>query len=238
MAVQTGVVVEDAWLGAALGRPAYRVTFAEGIARHVGDQADAFYYARVDTDRVAEVARLCAVGFYVVDTAVTFDRPVGHPAPSSLPVRDCTPDDAEAVLHIAASCFRFSRFHLDPLIKVEVANQLKRSWVRSCLDGKRGEHVLVALVNDRPAGFLAVLRDGPRAVIDLIGVAPEGQRAGVGAALMAAFVDKYSEVEVLRVGTQVANVPSTRFYEKSGFRLCGSQYVLHLHAREGKPVRP
>jgi len=37
----------------------------------------------------------------------------------------------------------------------------------------------------------------------------------------------------LRVGTQVANIPSTRLYEKAGFRLRASHYVLHAHGPLG-----
>jgi RimJ/RimL family protein N-acetyltransferase len=33
----------------------------------------------------------------------------------------------------------------------------------------------------------------------------------------------------MRVGTQIANIPSIRLYEAMGFRLVGAQHILHCH---------
>ena len=48
------------------------------------------------------------------------------------------------------------------------------------------------------------------------------------------FAEHYRDVNELIVGTQVANVPSVQLYESLGFRLKSSQYVLHMHVREGE----
>jgi ribosomal protein S18 acetylase RimI-like enzyme len=150
-------------------------------------------------------------------------------------IRLAEPADRDAVLDIAGSCFRFSRFHQDPRIGVQAAHAVKRAWAANCLDGKRGEEMLVALDQGRPAGFLAVLLAQDAAIIDLIGVATQSQRRGIGAALVDAFIGRWrTRVPRLRVGTQEANEPSVRLYEGRGFRLAGKTRVLHAHLREGR----
>ena len=65
-------------------------------------------------------------------------------------------------------------------------------------------------------------------VIDLIAVDDAYRRRGI-AAEMIAFVESQFAPAQLVVGTQVANLPSVRLYEKLGFRLAGAQYVFHFH---------
>ena len=53
---------------------------------------------------------------------------------------------------------------------------------------------------------------------------------GVGAALVSAFVQRHGPLATeLRTGTQIANVPSLRLYERLGFSISSASYVLHLH---------
>jgi len=89
----------------------------------------------------------------------------------------------------------------------------------------------------RIAGFLAVTGgedDGVRhKTIDLVAIAPELQGRGIGRAVMRFFFRHYAGAcDRLRVGTQVANVPSMRLYEGVGMRIERAQYVLHLHVPE------
>jgi ribosomal protein S18 acetylase RimI-like enzyme len=82
-------------------------------------------------------------------------------------------------------------------------------------------------------GFLTALvavEAGRRvATIDLVGVDSGRQRSGVGSALVAAFAAHYGGCDLLRVGTQAANLPSLGFYERLGFTIQQTAYVLHRH---------
>jgi ribosomal protein S18 acetylase RimI-like enzyme len=145
--------------------------------------------------------------------------------------------DAEAVLDIAGSAYRYSRFHLDPLVPDELAHRIKREWCRNYVKKVRGDRLFVARAEGRPVGFLAALTTEAHgqlsAVIDLVGVHPEFQRRRIGAAMTQAFIDHYrGHAASLQVGTQVANVPSMRLYERLGFSMTKTQYVLHLHVRD------
>ena len=222
-------VREDRWLSDVLERPVFAV---EGDADASGTPPGALLYAKVPTTDVALAGRLCARGFVPVDVAVTLSRgpaPAGDPAAE---VVTALPDHSAELLDIAGSCFRFSRFHLDPVLPAELAHRVKREWVRSYIEGRRGVELLVALDGGRVAGFLAVLADGDARVIDLVGVAPAAQGRGFGGALVREFVARHGpRASELRVGTQIANVPSLRLYAAHRFGVSSSSFVLHLHTQ-------
>lgn len=220
---------EDPWLAGIFGYPVYAVDGPEALP-----SADrTFCYAKVPVDDVARVRALSAQGFFVVDVNVTltFDgagsrRPRGE----GVAVVPARPEHDEALIAIAGSCFRYSRFHLDPAIPNEVADRVKREWVRSYLEGRRGIELLAALEGADPVGFLAVLEADDARVIDLIGVAREAQGRGIGGALVEAFVERHAgRTRELRVGTQIANVPSLALYEGCGFAIATAAFVLHRH---------
>ncbi len=235
-------VREDSWLSERMGRPVFRIEPSEtdSLAVDIGDPlSGGFYYAKLDVQDVDSVRGLTKLGLYVVDVAVTFRMAL--PVPARVPepgeqviVRGVPPSNSDEVARIAGSCFRYSRFHLDPEIPKEVADRIKHDWVRSYLDGKRGECLLEAVIDDRPVGFLAVLacRDdrGQGRVIDLVGVDTAFQGRGIGSRLVAHFVDAYQGAcDYLEVGTQIANIPSLGLYQAAGFSVAGAKYVMHAH---------
>jgi GNAT superfamily N-acetyltransferase len=241
----------DTWLSAIFRYPAYRVSPTLGNGRStepvnlagLAQSPDAFFFAKIPTQDVSSVEGLGQFGFRVVDVNVTFDRP-SSPSSNidqidSIKVVDATPVHHPAILDIAASAFVYSRFHLDPHVPNPVANTIKRAWIENYCLGKRGDSLLVALVDGRPAGFAAALASHVHGknmrVIDLIGVANEFQGRGIGKGLVASFIDRYAgHCDGLRVGTQAANIPSMRLYEQSGFRISETVYVMHAHVKNGK----
>lgn len=224
-------VIPDAWLTGLFGRPVSRVEPGADVSSL---PSPGFAYAKVPVADVAEVSRLEAAGFRAVDVNMIFARGGGDaPAPVA-PVVRVDAALAPAVLDIAGACFRYTRFHLDPCVDDALANRIKREWVRSYAEGRRGHSLWAALDGGRPAGFLAVLTTeagGKRqAVIDLIGVAASHQGRGLGRDLTRFFIREFAAYDELLVGTQAANAPSMRLYESCGFRASRSAYVLHRHA--------
>jgi len=224
-------VAADAWLTGLFGVPVSRVEPGADVSSL---PVPGFAYAKVPVENVAEVSRLEAAGFRVVDMNMTFTRRGGDvPAPAAL-IERVDAATAPAVLDIAGSCFRYSRFHLDPAVDDALAHRIKREWVRSYAEGRRGHSLWAVLDGGKPAGFLAVLTTetgGKRqAVIDLIGVAVASQGHGLGRDLTRFFIREFSTYDELLVGTQAANAPSMRLYESCGFRVSRAAYVLHRHA--------
>ena len=220
--------LRDAWLSDVLGFDAYGVTTASASAAPAKGRA--LYTCRVPAEDVEAVEGLADADFRIVDVNVTLERE-GDGGLSGTSVAPAAAHQYEALLDIAGSCFRYSRFHLDPHIPTELAHRVKREWVRSYVEGRRGVELLAATHDGEAAGFLAVLeaQDGAQ-VIDLIGVAAAVQGRGIGESLVGAFAQRHGDGgRTLRVGTQVANVPSLRLYEKLGFRVVSATYVLHRH---------
>jgi len=224
-------VVEDAWLAERLGRPV--LTFEAGddpaqVARAAAARAPAFAQAKIATAEVATAAALQDAGFRVVDVNVKLSRRAGGcDAPEA--VGSATEADREAVLDIAERHYDVSRFHRDAAIPTAVANAIKRDWAAAYLDGRRGERLLVVRRDRRTVGFLAVL--APSAglrVIDLVAVHPDARGSGAGRALVGALLA--SGDGRVDVGTQIANTGALRFYERLGFLVGETRYVLHLHA--------
>ncbi|MFN8413209.1 MAG: GNAT family N-acetyltransferase [Anaerolineales bacterium] len=241
--------VPDAWLSEVFGYDVIRVGLEKGETFDSKDvfpktslPQRAFYYTKVPVTSVAQVGALTNAGFRVTDVNVTFERePAMAPISNkTIIVRDVQPEDENAVLAIAESSFVYSRFHLDPFVSKELADKIKREWIANYIRKQRGERLLVAEVDGKPAGFLALLVVGDAdktGVIDLIGVGKNMQGRGVGRSLVEFHIqDAYQKYAHLIVGTQIANVPSMRLYAKCGYSISNSSYVLHAHVSEGKVI--
>ena len=241
-------IEHDAWLSATLARPAFAVHLPSSGSRpaslralsdHAGDHAGGFYFAKLSLLDLDAVSDLCDAGFRVVETSLSLARPMkgAPPARATTNGPAVAPYDGrwrDEVMAIAGSCFRYSRFHVDPRFERSLADHVKREWIRSYVEGRRGDCLLVAHERGEALGFAAMLvteRDaGPAAVIDLIGVRPGDQRRGVGRSLLHAAIERYAaRCATIEAGTQASNVPSVRLYEWSGFRLVRSGLVLHRH---------
>jgi ribosomal protein S18 acetylase RimI-like enzyme len=223
-------VRDDAWLAERLGRPV--LTFEPGddpaALASAAAERGAFAQAKVPCDDVATAGALQDAGFRVVDANVTLSRPSGGvPAPAD--VDEATDADRDAVLDIATNDFDVSRFHRDPGIADADARRIKRDWAAAYFHGSRGDRMLVARRDGRPVGFLGVLAPSLGvAVIDIVAVRTDARGSGAGTALVEALLA--SSDGRVDVGTQIANTDALRFYERLGFVVRDTQYVLHLHA--------
>jgi dTDP-4-amino-4,6-dideoxy-D-galactose acyltransferase len=242
-------LVPDAWLSGIFGYDVIRVALEkdELVDPTTAFPKDslpqqAFYYTKVPVTSVRQVGALTSAGFRVIDVNVTFEREPAQQVNSnkSILVRDIQAGDENAVLTIAETAFLYSRFHLDPFISKELADKIKREWIANYVRHQRGERLLVAEVDGKPAGFLALLVTGEAekiGVIDLIGVAKNMQGRGAAQRLVEYHIqDAYQKYSRLIVGTQIANVPSMRLYAKCGYDISNSTYVLHAHVKEGRII--
>ncbi len=226
----------DVWLSGIFGYPALRVGNdpAGSPLSMLDARQPLFAYAKLDVSQVNRLSTLADAGFRVVDTALTFDGAISGASGSR--VRFARPEDRAQVSRIAGSAFRYSRFHLDPLVPAGVADAIKSSWATNYFDGKRGDGMVVAERDGLIVGFLQLLRaPQERLIIDLIGVDPARQGQGLGREMILhaarhGIGDDHIPATIT-VGTQAANTPSVRLYESLGLRLSSAQYVVHLHGR-------
>jgi ribosomal protein S18 acetylase RimI-like enzyme len=248
-------ILEDSWLARVFGYDVFRVepssiaseddardsVLAGEIREHFQVHARAFYYAKVVPTRTSFIRQLHEAGFRIADVNVTLSldtsqqaSSTGAPHRSRCEVGAVRREDESPVVEIARACFRYSRFHLDPYVPRATADAVKAEWVRSYLEGRRGDRLFIARADDQPVGFLAALVQddsaAATAVVDLIGVATTHQGRGIGEALVRAFADYYrNRCGQLQIGTQVANIASLRMCQKCGFSVTGSTYVFHKH---------
>lgn len=206
-----------------------------------------FVYTKIATNALAAVKLIEQWGFNLIDTNIVLDKSIlaaansseqaqtynlqpstSHPPQST--VRFATPTDETQIVAVARENFVYSRFHLDSAIPRQVADTIKAEWVRNYFLGKRGQQMVVAEVEGRIAGFLQLLY-GPdqTLVIDLIAVDNAQRRKAIASDMIAFAEANCGEFNQIRVGTQLANIPSLRLYEKIGFRVTEAHYVFHYH---------
>ncbi|MCK4304161.1 MAG: GNAT family N-acetyltransferase [Candidatus Eisenbacteria sp.] len=241
------ILTPDGWLEGFLGCPAWQIRSVSELAKLVKDDAAAccaafteltaspvFVYAKAPTDLIEQVTALTGCGFQLIDTNVVFDKPISANEDSAdrIIIRPARVEDQQRVGQIAGANFAFSRFHLDPAISNQTADAIKAAWAENFWSGQRGDAMLVAEVDNQVAGFLQLLvREPEVVVIDLIAVDKTFRNQGVATGLIAEAERLYSRCELIRVGTQIANLPSIRCYENTGFRLRSSAYLFHFHSR-------
>lgn len=245
----------DDWLSSMFGYDAFRITLNHDTTSpspekifSLSKSSSAFFYIKIPTRAVKQVASFTNIGFHVIDVSITYERlsknskkTISQTSPEII-IAEAQPNDQKRILEISSKCFIFSRFHLDPYIPVTLANKIKREWVTNYFRKERGDRLLVAKLQDRPVGFLAVMNqnttNGKIRVIDLIGVSPIHQQMGIGKALVQFFInDSLPTYDVLKVGTQVANIPSMRLYESFNFVVSDAAYTLHAHIRNRKVLK-
>lgn len=230
----------DAWLSVHLGMPCIRLARAplsrdEQAAFRDWVSTPCFGYAKMPVDRVSDARAFEQLGFHVVDVNLTLEKSIAS-ARSNSPagVRSARPEDRTAVTAIARRSFRYSRFHLDPRIPSAKADEIKAAWAGNYFEGKRGDALYVAECEGVCAGFLQMVAADDAWVIDLIAVDAPYRGRGM-AEVMIRFAEARADRPLIRVGTQAANIPSLRLYEKLGFRMSAASYVFHLHAPEDLP---
>ena len=128
-------LLRDTWLSNVLACDAWKVTVdASGMddaTRHsiVQTGAPSFLYAKVPTTDIKGVAALSALGFNVIDTSITLERPAAdYPRPTDTGAcRFAEPSDRAAVSCLAQEGFAFSRLHLDPDVSHCAADRSRAS---------------------------------------------------------------------------------------------------------------
>jgi ribosomal protein S18 acetylase RimI-like enzyme len=167
----------------------------------------------------------------VLDTNVQLARDAAPMAVQAAQARFAEPGDERGVRAIAGDAFTFDRFHRDPAIDSATAARIKADWAGNFFAGQRGDWMVVAGKLGKPEGFLQLLkRDDGTVVIDLVAVSSASRGQGLAQAMIAFAAEAcLSRAATMRVGTQIANLPSLALYDRLGFRIVSAGYVLHLH---------
>jgi ribosomal protein S18 acetylase RimI-like enzyme len=235
-------IVEDSWLTGVMSRSVHHVSGtveedgekqAQCTLRQITDRPG-FSYARVPTHHVRTSRLLERNGFHVVDTGITLEtRQLPERRGGSSRARPARIEDQAVIEEIARRSFIYSRFHLDPDIPKHLADEIKTQWVGNYFRGQRGDYMVLAERAGHVAGFLQLLNaSGNVLVIDLIAVEKDYRGQGLAEEMIRYAVSACGTPTALRVGTQSANLVSLSLYEKLGFHIVSTSYVLHYHGTE------
>jgi len=238
------ILIKDEWLTEKIGKSVFQLNeddIDEGTFSRIWneflkqyDEKNYFVFTKISTDEVGHWQCLESVGFKLTDTNVKFELngniTVKRNSPKDIEICFAEKKHQETIAEIARDNFIYSRFHLDPLIDNNIADHIKMNWVENYFLDKRGDEMVLALMNNEPIGFLQLIIKDKVLFIDLIGVDKKAQGKGVASAMIQ-FAKFNIECSVIKVGTQIANLPSIKLYQKIGFLFSGSDYVFHYHSK-------
>jgi len=232
-------LIRDGWLSEVFEYDVFRLSInqpsnVKGLSQHFRDELrkkPVFIYTKIPVGDIACMNLLENEGFRLIDTNIAFERPIrkDEVISANMTVRFASANDEPQVLDIAGNSIKFSRFHLDPKITNEMANSLKEEWAGNYFHGQRGNEMVVSERDGHISGFLQLLFSGDILVIDLIAVSEEFRHMKIASNMIAYAEANLEGFNRIRVGTQVANIPSLPFYQKLGFSIINASYILHYH---------
>lgn len=227
-------LVHDPWMTNFLQQQAYQLLLADASSVSWPlPEGTVFIFAKVAPHDLAAIKWLEMRGFHLIDTNILFDKPVTATKKfvGQCTVRFAKPSDESGVVQVAHNNFIYSRFHLDEAIDNGIANQIKAEWARNYFRGDRGDQMVVAVVEGQVVGFNQLLYKDDIVTIDLIAVDKYYHRRGIAADMITYAETESPQAQRIRVGTQLANLPSIKLYEKLGFRFHQTKYVFHYHGK-------
>lgn len=133
----------------------------------------------------------------------------------------------EQVIQIARNSFAVSRFLNDPYLPAGLAGWLYADITKNAFR-KAGRFFVIHSTQDLVSGFLLFSISGSASTIELIATNQNFTGRGIGKSLLRSMEQYVSQhaIEIIQVGTQLANTAALKFYLSYGFSLkeCNSIY--------------
>lgn len=204
---------------------------------------------RIDGEDFANLHLFERAGFLLIDVSMKFSRAMPFGArvwPEERPgwrVRLATPDDAEWMRRLGAREHAHTHFLNDPALPREKTQELFGAWVARCIEKLAWRIHVLEDAQGRGRGFVIYLRN--RALRDAVGANPiildyvilEGSARGGGVGpwfVQESLVRESEETadsgggfDYCELRTSQHNHAAIGAYEKLGFRLCATDFVLH-----------
>lgn len=229
-------LILDNWLTKQLGLAAY--VLKEPLSCFTASDipsSRSFITAKVESGQQSELSHLQKLDFRVITVNVQL-LCKSLPGPGSVDLtnaRLASPADEAAIREIARESFIHDRFHADSNIPRSIADAVKEQWVANYFQGKRGDALFVLEERGSILGFLLAIKEKPKSFnIDLIGVAKAHRGKRFGEVLITfaqAYFSAGAHSSEILVGTQISNLSSLRLYQRMGFSVIGSSYMLHYN---------
>ncbi|HLB41786.1 MAG TPA: GNAT family N-acetyltransferase [Gammaproteobacteria bacterium] len=184
---------------------------------------EGFIYTKIPSHDQNEINLLIKDDFKLVEVSVLFEQKNSsfYQPRLDVDIDFVKPKEKQEVVEIAKNAFLTSRLYQDSRIPYSIASQIKEDWVANYFSGQRGDNMIVAHINEKTVGFLLLIN---QTTIDLVAVSPNYYRMAI-ASSMIGFANL--NFGLLRAGTQLNNQAAIAMYEKCGFFLTQSYFVLH-----------
>jgi ribosomal protein S18 acetylase RimI-like enzyme len=151
-------------------------------------------------------------------------------------VKFCEEKDGPALYQLSKEAYKTTRFHQDPHIRSEDADEMQGRWIKNCYYQKLADEIILVKKNNELCGYVACvvikdkfLDDKKVGRIVLIATDERYRGKGIGSLLVQesdAWFRKQGCSAVV-VGTQTINTPALNFYQKNGFRVINSTWSFH-----------
>ncbi len=204
----------------------------------LGAHGAVFVSARTDALDAATMLALQRSGFVYMDTTMryAFDLLASAPPPiqSSVVLREAREGDLDSLMEIAAT-YTENRFHYDPRIPRDKADEMYRIWIRNSLRGD-ADWTVVAELDGKPVGFttnknhpeLVTERGGWVGEMVFSAVSPVARGRDVYTSMIhAGLLHFHGTADLVYLGCLASNVAVQRAWQKLGFRVTSSSCSFH-----------
>lgn len=191
--------------------------------------------AKVDCKDLEVCKLLLSEGFYIVDTLVSYifdyerNEFPKHKVPEDVLISPAEEKDIESLCNIAYNSFNNDRYHNDPFLKEELCNTYYSTWTRNLCESQ-ADIALVAKDNKENilAFFCGKQHNGEYASMVLSAVTDYARGKGIYSAMFFETMKFFrGKSHFLTTGTQINNYAVQKAWNKLGFKIYESKYVLH-----------
>ena len=176
---------------------------------------------------------LGAAGFEHFERMLYLSRSTEAPGPARELAQACR-EDIKTIQGIAASSYRYDRFHREPFFSQEAADRVHSEWARASFSDRADEVLFVRDDERRIAGYCTCIlpepKNGRPGWIDMLAVSNDARRQGLGESLVLgalSYLRGFGYAEAA-LSTQDGNVPALKLYRKLDFDLFGAADTYRL----------
>lgn len=145
-----------------------------------------------------------------------------------LSIEEVTNDNVLALSEVAASVFKFERFHVDPFVDDEVGNQRYKNWVEN-ISSYKNQQLYKILLRDNVVAFFITEQTDDEVYWHLTAVDKKWQGRGIGLKTWMAMIEYHKVQGITKVLTTISarNTPVLNLYSKLQFQFLPPEMTFH-----------
>jgi len=147
---------------------------------------------------------------------------------SELAVSSVLENEVPLIADIAASVFKYERFHVDPFLSSNLGDIRYKQWIENCFLYEKQELLKVTLNGSIVAFFLVESNEG-QVYWHLTAVASEWQGKGLGMRVWKAIIEHHKNIGEESIHTTISarNIPVLNLYSKLHFYFLPPEMTFH-----------